>query len=61
MDFLIEPALIPVIPNTEQDQRCYLPIFEHSKEDEDDIWYLGSILPNKNYFVFDMTPLTEHD
>ena len=37
---------------------CYLPVFKNSQSNQR-IWYIGNIVMNYFYMVFDMTPLDE--
>ena len=39
-------------------ERCYVPVFRTSDTSQD-TWYLGNIVMQYYYIVFDMTPLDE--
>lgn len=40
------------------DARCYIPVFR-SEDTAQDTWYLGNIVMQFYYIVFDMTPVDE--
>ena len=40
------------------DGRCYIPVFR-SEDTAQDTWYLGNIVMQFYYIVFDMTPVDE--
>jgi|DEB0MinimDraft_12_1074336.scaffolds.fasta_scaffold112910_2 hypothetical protein len=38
---------------------CYLPVFKTALGDKSDWWYVGNLIMNYFYLVFDMTPYDE--
>ena len=39
--------------------KCYIPIFRHKISGSNQIWYMGNIVNEKYYMVFDMSPYDE--